>query len=155
MKYRKIEINFQDENLNHLLVQIAKWHNDTPRLWIPDYEPTNEDIEQTVERIRGTKDEDLFLTVAEDENGQAQGFIWAYRMEEPSDCVMIVSLYVAEDYRRQGIATNLKKMLEEWCKSKGVKTIKTTTHYNNKSMIELNKKLGYVPGMVHMSKTLL
>ncbi|MGI5998566.1 MAG: GNAT family N-acetyltransferase [Lutispora sp.] len=121
---------------------------------MPDYEPTNEDIEQTVERIRNTKDEDLFITVAEDEKGQAQGFIWAYRMEESSDCVMILSLYVAEEYRRQGIATNLKVMLEEWCSSQGVKTIKTTTHYNNKNMIELNKKLGYVPDMVQMSKTL-
>jgi len=107
-----------------------------------------------VERIRNTKDEDLFITVAEDEKGQAQGFIWAYRMEEPSDCVIIISLFVAEEYRKQGIATNLKVMLEEWCRAIGVKTIKTTTHYNNKNMIELNKKLGYVPDMVQMSKTL-
>jgi len=155
VKYRRINLNSCDESLNDLLERIANWHNDTPRLWIPDYEPTNEDIERTLDRIRSTKDEDLFLTVAEDEKGQAQGFIWAYRMEEPSDCVIIISLFVADEYRKQGIATNLKVMLEEWCRAIGVKTIKTTTHYNNKNMIELNKKLGYLPGMVHMSKTLI
>ncbi|SHI61768.1 GNAT family N-acetyltransferase [Lutispora thermophila] len=155
MKYRKVQLNSQDKNLKHLLVQIAKWHNDTPKIWIPDYEPTDEELEQTMGSIRSTKDEDLFLTIVEDEKGQAQGFIWAYRMEETSDCVMIKSLYVTEEFRGHGIATKLKGLLEEWCRDIGVKTIKTTTHYNNKNMLALNIKLGYVPGMVHMCKNLV
>ncbi|WIV11453.1 GNAT family N-acetyltransferase [Proteiniborus sp. MB09-C3] len=102
----------------------------------------------------GYKNEDLFLMIAEDEQDKIQGFIWACKQEKPQDSVMILSLYVARDYRRQGIATKLKELLEKWCRQEGIKTIHTTTHYNNHNMIVLNQKLGYVPGMVHMIKTL-
>jgi len=92
--------------------------------------------------------------VTEDDKGKVQGFIWAYKQEKPQDSVMILSLYVTEDYRGQGVATELKVLLEEWCRFEGIKTIQTTTHYTNDNMIALNQKLGYVPGMVHMTKTL-
>ena len=84
---QKNSFKFLRWKLSDLFEQIEEWHNDTPRLWIPDYEPTNEDIDEALDRIRSSKDKDLFLTVAEDEGGQAKGFIWAYRMEEPSDWV--------------------------------------------------------------------
>ncbi len=67
---------------------------------------------------------------------------------------MILSLYTEEDRRGQGVATNLKSLLEEWCKLEGIRTIETTVHYKNSSMITLNQKLGYVPGMLYMTKTL-
>lgn len=67
---------------------------------------------------------------------------------------MILSLYVTDDYRRKGVATKLKLLLEQWCRFEGIKTIHTTVHYDNYKMIELNQKLGYTPGMVNMTKTL-
>jgi len=156
MNYRKIEINGDnnDSKLDLLLMQIAEWHNLTPRLWINNYKASNKDIDETVKRIKNTKDKDLFLAIAEDEQVNIQGFIWAYKQEKIQDSVMILSLYTNESYRSQGIATNLKKMLEEWCRLEGIKTIETTVHYSNKSMIALNQKLGYAPGMLFMSKTL-
>jgi RimJ/RimL family protein N-acetyltransferase len=155
MNYRRIELNDKnDKELESILFQIGKWHNLTPKQWRPDYRVTSEDIEKTVERIRKTKNEDLFLAVAEDEQEQIQGFIWAYKQEKPKDSVMIISLYVTENYRRKGIATNLKLLLEDWCRFEGIKTIQTTVHYNNRKMIELNEKLGYTPGMVNMTKSL-
>lgn len=156
MNYRRIELNDSstDKELELLLIQIAKWHNLTPKLWMPDYRVSNIDIEKTVQRIKNTKNEDLFLTIAEDNQGQVQGFIWAYKQEKPQDSIMILSLYTTEDYRRCGVATNLKLLLEEWCRHEGIKTIQTTTHYNNHNMMALNQKLGYTPGMVYMTKTL-
>lgn len=156
MNYREIKINNNTVNkrLDLILTQIGKWHNLTPKIWRPEYRVTFEDIQETIERIKNTKSEDLFLMVAEDNQGEVKGFIWANKQEEPQDSIMILSLYVTEDCRGQGIATELKKLLEKWCIGKGIKTIQTTTHYNNHSMIELNKKLGYVPGMVRMTKTL-
>lgn len=152
MNYRKIELN-NDQEIESILIKIAKWHNLTPKLWVANYRLSDEDVEETVQRIRSTKHADLFLMIAEDK-GQAQGFIWAYKQERPQDSVMILSLYVTEDYRGQGVATELKVLLEEWCRLEGIKTIQTTTHYTNHNMIALNQKLGYVPGMVHMTKTL-
>ncbi|MBS4535720.1 GNAT family N-acetyltransferase [Clostridium sp. D2Q-14] len=156
MNYKKLEINDIniDEEIKSILVQIARWHNLTPKLWRSDYKISAEDIDRTVERIHKTKSQDLFLTIVEDEQGEIQGFIWAYKQEESQNSVMILSLYVTEDYRGRGIATRLKELLEQWCRLEGIKTINTTTHYNNHNMIKLNKKLGYIPGMVYMSKTL-
>lgn len=156
MNYRKIEFNDSntDEKLELLLAQIAKWHNLTPKLWMPDYRASAEDIKETIQRIKNTRNEDLFLAIAKDYQEQVQGFIWAHKQEKPQDSVMILSLYITESYRGQGVATNLKVLLEEWCRFEGIKTIQTTVHYSNKSMIALNQKLGYTPGMVYMTKAL-
>lgn len=155
MNYRKIDFdNVNGKELELLLLQIAKWHNLIPKLWIPDYKVSELNIKETVQRIKNTKKEDLFLAIAEDKQGCIQGFIWACKQEKPQDSVMILSLYVTEDYRGQGVATNLKMLLEEWCRQEGIKAIETTVHYSNNPMIELNKKLGYTPGMVYMTKTL-
>lgn len=156
MNYRKIKIKDDSTNkeLELLLVKIAKWHNLTPKLWKSNYRVSSLDIEKTVQRIKSTKSEELFLMIAEDEYDQIQGFIWSYKQEKPQDSVMILSLYVTEGYRGKGIATNLKVLLEKWCGDEGIKTIHTTVHYNNHNMIGLNQKLGYRPGMVNMTKNL-
>lgn len=41
-----------------------------------------------------------------------------------------------------------------WCRHEDIKSIQTTVHYSNNSMLALNQKLGYIPGMVFMTKTL-
>lgn len=155
MDYRKIEIDKTNDNdkLELLLIKIATWHNLTPNLWISNYKVSGKDIDETVNRIKGTRNEDLFLAIAEEQNN-VQGFIWAYKSEKVQDSVMILSLYTAEEHRGEGIATKLKSLLEEWCKLEGIRTIETTVHYKNSSMITLNQKLGYVPGMLYMTKIL-
>ncbi len=156
MDYRKIEIDKTNDNdkLDLLLIKIARWHNLTPNLWISNYKASDKDIDETVNIIKSTRNEDLFLAVAEDDQNNVRGFIWAYKSERVQDSVMILSLYTEEDHRGQGVATNLKSLLEEWCKLEGIRTIETTVHYKNSSMIALNQKLGYVPGMLYMTKTL-
>ncbi|WP_406242556.1 hypothetical protein ACF3M2_20725 [Tissierella carlieri] len=63
MKYRKIEIDgsYTDEKLELVLMQIARWHNLTPKLWRPDYKASTADIEETVQRILNTKKKNYFL----------------------------------------------------------------------------------------------
>lgn len=141
MKYRQIHT---DTSTGELLERISKWHNDTPRIWMPDYEPTREAIEETVTRM---KDNECYIGIAEDED--IKGFIWAEKQEES---VMILSLYVDESVRQQNIGTYLKEALEVWCKIEGIKKIKTTVHSKNKKMLALNEKLGYESKMVHMEK---
>ncbi|TCU75749.1 acetyltransferase (GNAT) family protein [Tissierella praeacuta] len=154
MNYRKIDLDCSniDKKLELILIQIAKWHNLTQKLWISDYKVSTIDIEETVQKIQNTRNEDLLLVIAEDDQGHIQGFIWACKQEKSQESVMILSLYVTEDYRGKGVATNLKILLEEWCRLEGIKTIETTVHYKNNSMMALNRKLGYTPGMVHMVK---
>lgn len=155
INYRKIEINENDDDkVDLLLTKIAKWHNITPKLWRDNYKVLENDIEETVNRIKNTQNKDLFLAIAEDEHDDLQGFIWACREEEVPYSILILSLYTTEKYRDHGVATNLKTMLEEWCRLEGIKTIESTVHYTNKRMIDINQKLGYVPEMVHMKKIL-
>ena len=156
MNYRRIQPDSThlDKELDVVLDQIGKWHNLTPKLWIQDYKVSAEDVERTIERIKSTKKEDLFLAIAEDEQNNLKGFLWAYKQENPQNSVMILSLYVEKDCRGHGVASKLKGVLEEWCSTEGIKKIQTTVHYTNSKMIKLNQKLGYVPGMVFMTKTL-
>ena len=138
-----------------MLHTIAMWHNLTPKLWRPDYRVSDKDIEETIARIKNTSSEDLYIAVAKDDEGQPQSFIWAVKREKSKDTAMILSLYTTDKYRGQGIATKLKELLEEWCRSEGIKAIQTTVHYDNRKMLELNQKLGYIPDMVYMTKELL
>lgn len=126
--------------------QLAIWHNETPRLWQPDYEATEEEILSTMERMYT---ETSYLAVAKAET--LIGFIWAKRQDEH---VMIMSLYVEKSHRHQHVATNLKEKLEAWCIEEGIDRIVTTVHSKNEKMLQLNKKMGYEAQMIHMEKRL-
>ena len=55
----------------------------------------------------------------------------------------IFQLWVHPNYRRKGLATNLKLKLEEAARSHGVNLIYTHTEETNLEVIELNKNLNY------------
>ena len=52
-------------------------------------------------------------------------------------------LWVAPDYRRQGLATRLKQQAEAESLRRGVKLMYTHTEEQNRHVIEMNQKLGY------------
>lgn len=143
MKFRQIDPQLTDKEV---IYNIARWHNETPRLWIPNYEPREEDIQETIQRM---SESECYIGVAEDE--EILGFIWAEKQEQDA---MILSLYVDEKVREQKIGTYLKEALEAWCRITGISKIKTTVHSKNKKMILLNEKLGYEQKMIHMEKQL-
>lgn len=133
------------DRITDTIRQLATWHNETPRLWMPDYQATAEEIMSTCQRM---VDNDCYIALAGE---PPVGFLWA---EAHEDHVMILSLYVAPDHRHQNIATQLKLMLEDWCKANGIYRIKTTVHSTNVKMLQLNEKMGYEAKMVHMEKKL-
>jgi ribosomal protein S18 acetylase RimI-like enzyme len=57
--------------------------------------------------------------------------------------VEIFQLWVDPDYRRSGIATKLKKKMEEVARTNDINLIYTHTEERNLHVVELNKKLGY------------
>lgn len=149
MFYYKLDVeNSSDETLE----KISKWHNLTPKYWIEGYEVDEEDVSKTIDRIQNIDTKDLYIGLAKDSTEDLQGFIWAYKLKDKADEVMILSLFVADKYRKQGVATVLKEKLEEWCQSEGVSKIHTTVNYSNSKMISLNSKMGYKAGMVAMVK---
>lgn len=149
MFYYKLDVeNSSDE----IIEKISKWHNLTPKYWIEGYEVEEEDVTKTMNRIVNTNSKDLYIGLAKDSDDGIQGFIWAYKIVEKPNEVMILSLFVADKYRKQGVATILKEKLEDWCLAEGIQKIHTTVNYSNAKMISLNSKLGYKPGMVSMVK---
>ncbi|MCH4887175.1 GNAT family N-acetyltransferase [Acidaminobacter sp. JC074] len=138
-------IRIDTDHINdEVLYNIAKWHNETPRIWIPDYIPTEEEIAETIARM---KDKEAYICIAKDQ--VILGFIWAEKQDQD---VMILSLYVDESIRQKSVGTELKLQLEHWCRENEIRKIKTTVHSKNKKMLLLNEKLGYESKMVHMEK---
>ena len=63
----------------------------------------------------------------------------------PDDCrfTEVFNLWVHPDYRRQGLATKLKRHLETESRNRTLSMIYTHTEVSNHHVIELNRKLGY------------
>jgi ribosomal protein S18 acetylase RimI-like enzyme len=55
----------------------------------------------------------------------------------------VFNLWVAPDYRRQGLATKLKQQFEAESRLRGMSMLYTHTELTNPHVIELNRKLGY------------
>jgi len=73
-------------------------------------------------------------------DGKYVGYI-VCRVEEP--CVWVESIYVSEEYRRQGIASALYEKAEDIAHSYGEETVYNYVHPNNYGMIEFLRKKDY------------
>ena len=60
-----------------------------------------------------------------------------------SEVVWVESIFVREEYRRQGAATALHRKAEEIAASYGEDTVYNYVHPNNQGMIEFLRKRGY------------
>lgn len=63
---------------------------------------------------------------------------------EDGRLLAVFQLWVHPDYRRRGLATQLKQAMEEAAKECGVRALYTHTEETNAHVVELNRKLGYV-----------
>jgi ribosomal protein S18 acetylase RimI-like enzyme len=77
------------------------------------------------------------------------------RFEEgPSIGAHIGGLWVAERYRRRGVARRLKAMGESWARAIGAAFLNTNVLVNNERMLELNHELGFVDYRINLRKRL-
>ena len=67
----------------------------------------------------------------------------------------IYTLWVSPEFRRSGIAKELKKRGEDWAKKFNLDHLYTFVHVDNSKMLSLNKKLGYKPTNIKMVKKIL
>lgn len=101
-------------------------------------------------RLRHTNDTILLL----EHNQEIKGFIWGH-YELQTKTVTIELLYVYPDYRRQGLAKQLKMAIEQWAKDIGAVSIQSTIHIKNEAMLNLNRQLGYDDTHIRMRKDLM
>jgi ribosomal-protein-alanine N-acetyltransferase len=133
---------------------VATLHQQQPLDWIDGYQVHDAKIEQTVMEMSAAKtDKSTCVITARTNKNIIVGFHWI-RLKEEETTGRIHSLWVDEKYRRQGIASQLKKLGEEWFRARGATRISTEVFYVNKKMIDLNIKAGFTPWQVEMTKEL-
>ncbi len=85
------------------------------------------------------------------------GFIYGYLKFLKGDFVMesvarIEALYVLENYRRKGYASELINEFTKWCNLKDIKNIEIGVFLKNTSAYHLYKKLGFIDDIVYLKK---
>ena len=89
-----------------------------------------------------------YMSVAEAENkiiGYCGVFVPAPGVEAD-----ILTVAVLPEYRRQGIAREFMRQIEEWAKERGASAMMLEVEQTNQSAIELYKSLGYMKISVRM-----
>ena len=137
------------KNLNEVLVmqkELGKLMDDyIPKIFPPSDSSTDEDMDYWKSIIDGTEG---FGKVAYF-NDKIIGFVV---VEKWMGC--IVSLYVKEEYRKKGVATQLIKCCEDTARRQGRRFISLDILSGNEKALTLYKKLGFYDYKTTMIKDL-
>ena len=78
-------------------------------------------------------------------NNRVVGFVHAedYKTLYFDELINLLGLAVANDYRRQGVATKLIDFVEQWAKEIGIKMIRLNSGSSRKEAHEFYRKLGF------------
>jgi ribosomal-protein-alanine N-acetyltransferase len=114
-----------------------------------------------LEELRGSKESAAFSFYLQDSNNYKKSYletknyivlvafiddkVAGFMIAEhyTNDIANLVMLYVGKDYRKKGIAYQLKLMMEVLCYSRGYKKIVSQVRTNNTPSILLNLKAGW------------
>jgi [ribosomal protein S18]-alanine N-acetyltransferase len=89
-----------------------------------------------------------FMSVAEAEN-TIVGYCGVF-LPAPGVEADILTVAVLPEYRRQGIAKEFMRQIEEWAREHGASAMMLEVEHTNESAIELYKSLGYMKISVRM-----
>jgi GNAT superfamily N-acetyltransferase len=131
-------------------------HESAPQNWDPHYKVTEERVLFWIDFLKNLSLENkAWIMVAKNKKSEVVGLHWL-RLEEKYKTLRanIDSLWVHDDYRKNGIGSELKKRGEEWAKAQGAKMVCTQVFYSNQKMINFNVKLGFISQQVEMIKPL-
>ncbi len=89
-----------------------------------------------------------FMSVAETDN-QIIGYCGVF-LPAPGVEADVLTVAVLPDFRRQGIAREFMRQIEEWAKERGASALMLEVEKSNSAAIELYKSLGYMQISVRM-----
>lgn len=130
---------------------VAKIHVISPCEWDPAHKISEEGIANYAKWLSEKKTQ-LWceLAVAGDEIKAMHLLV----LNDSKTVATILSLWVSEDCRRQGVASRMKLAGEEWVKSLGLNKLNSSVYVANKKMQALNEKLGFKPLKIEYEKVL-
>ena len=137
--YRRVDLNNRDEMQFLAAIDMA-----IPAKFDPIFEVNEKTIAERLEQLMKCQADDFFDLALAD-NGKIVGYHFMNKYTSPHGDVnaSIQTLWVAPDFRKQGIATILKKRGESWAKEHKLDAILTFVHHKNSAMVNLNKNLDY------------
>lgn len=139
----------------HQLAEVAHIHCVIPSAWVADHCVTPELVQSTIMRLRGDAKHSNFFVLAHCGSEQLVGMHWVqYAQTAHVNHGEVRSLWVKPEFRKRGIATELKHLAEKWLLQHGATEIKTEVFSANRKMLSLNQKFGYQTVMQVMSKPL-
>ncbi|MCG7339785.1 GNAT family N-acetyltransferase [Staphylococcus sp. ACRSN] len=146
-------MNFIKYSDKEIISKVAQLHENELEKQEKDYKKTALSIALREEMILSGIYHGTDALIVETSNQTLIGVIWG-RFLKGEQKVITEFLYVALNYRRQGIASSLKDAIEDWAIVKGASQIQGTVSAQNVLMQQLNIKKGYHMDKVIMTKNI-
>lgn len=102
---------------------------------------------------------DYNVLICAKHNDNIVGFIYGFIKYEKGDLVkanvgFIDAVYVKNEFRKQGIASQLINEFYKWCNSKDVKYVEVSSYIKNDGACNLYKKFGFEITSYYMRKNI-
>lgn len=122
------------------LRKLARIDNQIPTAFDPSWQPDEKALDDRVEYFQKISPNNFFQVVYD--QGEIVGF---HLLQAQGPVAQIITIWVHEKYRGQGIAKRLKELGTSWAREKGFKFLQTNVHLSNGRMAAINEKLGFKP----------
>lgn len=120
--------------------EFAEIHDGIPKSWDPDYTIPPDRLKKTIQQICEGCQKDFWFAIIE--NNRPVGLYWL--TPKPLSELRALSLWIQPEKRGKGLAKKLKSFAhKEIFKAGHISTITTRVNTKNKTMIHLNRSLGF------------
>lgn len=130
--------------------RVAFLYDSVPCEWNPDHKVEPAMVENLARGLV-EKRANTWCELVVDKNEIRATHVLEFRPER-GGFVLIRTLWVHPELRRQGIARRLKQAGEEWARGRGAKAIVTQVHVTNKRMNALNEAMGFEATKIEYEK---
>jgi GNAT superfamily N-acetyltransferase len=139
IKYRPVDIKNELE-----MRKIAEIDMTIPALYDPSFPVSEKTIGERLDQLRKCKEDDFFL-VAENSDKEIIGYHFLNKTTHPGGLPVahVQTIWVKPEYRKKGVARELKTRSEVWAREAKLDHIDTFVNSKNMGMLSLNESLGY------------
>lgn len=139
IKYRSV--NIQDESE---MRKIAEIDMTIPALYDSSFQVNEATILDRLNQLKKYKEGNFFI-VAENADKEIVGFHFLNKTTHPNGlpAASVQTIWVKLEYRKRGIAKELKARSEVWAREAKLDHIDTFVSSKNLNMLSLNESLGY------------